>query len=424
MKKVCLYIVFGLLVIIFYSLTLIDVNAEENGSGDLNLRYKIINHDTVKLRWNSVDDSVFYVVCKCDKETGKVLKEFKVTSNAVTLKNLSPDTEYSYYVYADKSNTDKSKLESNVITFTTPVEWFIDKQVFESDNGEWDLKTVRRHYDGSGEEDVMLCDRIIMLSIKLYAGDNIFYCNTIDGEWDYQLFEGGYDECSNQALYCTKNNGKDTKEIMQVELSNLYDGLSLYEYDNNIIIVKNYRKNASADYGNISGLYVYSVSDDKLISVVEDKNIRINDVKFYDSRVYFRKQNIKWIEKQDEEYPFPEFYGKVLSTGYFSVDSDGTHLKKDNLFKLVENNISENCFFIDGNYMYYEKNTSLCRYDLKSKKESVIFHDDSGKFYDVELIGNKIYFTKYDNADNKYFYCLKENGTLIEKRKTPFEWYY
>ena len=164
------------------------------------VQYKILNHDKVSLKWSKVEGAESYYIYKRDDKTGKYIKKFEVKSNKVTLKNLSPDTEYSYSVAAVKGG-EKSK-SSNKVTFTTPSEWYYSCDWTDWKNG---YQGYREHYDGSGREKNDMGRNIAWESKQLYYNGWIYYIDVYDENMRYA------DDYFSSTLYKVKNDGTGSK---------------------------------------------------------------------------------------------------------------------------------------------------------------------------------------------------------------------
>ncbi|MDE6599834.1 MAG: fibronectin type III domain-containing protein [Oscillospiraceae bacterium] len=168
MKKALAVIFAAIFIAVLFPLS---VSAEEIKAPTL--QYKILNHDKVSLKWSKVEGAESYYIYKRDDKTGEYIKKFEVKSNKVTLKNLSPDTEYSYSVVAVKGGEESKS--SNKVTFTTPSEWYYSFESNESnpwgtyyfcdwkDSGQ----CYRQHYDGTGKE-IFKIDFIYKALVEYY----------------------------------------------------------------------------------------------------------------------------------------------------------------------------------------------------------------------------------------------------------------
>ena len=115
--------------------------------------YKLVNHDKVSLKWNSVTGADGYYLYRLNK-TGKYKKVSKLTKTSCTLGKLTADTTYTYAVTA-YAGSGKNVTESKpcTVTFTTPEKWYYVRGKDEDSEKRYNFSYVyRQHYDGSGLE--------------------------------------------------------------------------------------------------------------------------------------------------------------------------------------------------------------------------------------------------------------------------------
>lgn len=384
------------------------------------VQYKILNHDKVSLKWSKVDGAESYYIYKRDDTTGEYIKKFEVKSNKITLKNLSPDTEYSYAVAAVKDG-EKSK-SSNKVTFTTPSEWYYS---FEP-NGcyyfcDWkdSGQCYRQHYDGTGKEPYSM-DIIYKALVEYYAERG----NSEDEyEYEYEL-----------KIQCQKNG------YVYFSVLDRYDDY----YD--LMLYDTWRMD------NTGKKAEYCCLGSNRYELYFDKN---NNVFYYDWSIwkewdddedYICKSNIwcndelcytcDWISGiavNDNEIFISEApngqeintYNKIIK---INCNSDVQ------VFMTSDDNVSLAPVFCDENYLYYietiysnsKKRDILKRVMLNDKNKTETLYTFEAKpeasptrQYDFELYNGYIYFN-YE----KDFCRIKSDGTDFTKQKKPFEWKY
>lgn len=390
------------------------------------VQYKIVNHDKVSLKWNKIDGAESYYIYKRNDKTGKYTKIHETKSNAVTLKKLSPDMEYSYAVVAVKDGV-KSK-SSNKVTFTTPVEWYIERIYDEDDYQNYIL---RHHYDGSEDKSFKKEYDLILFKDEFYIGDWVYFIGYTYPE-EYAPVADAYIKGDYTSLYRMKNDGSEIEEIFPFELFYWKAKVFCKRYGDYIVI----RINQYNDYDK-SGLYIYSINDNKVITVTEDFNMNIEDIHYYNDRLYFRADKLKWKEWYDKEdfwHPF-SYTSTVTGSKNYSVKLDGTDLKQDNLYDDIDKEIADNFCGMVGDYYYYFDGLDMLRADLKNGHIDKIFTLGSGLYIDkVEFVGNYIYIDigeiSYNElggeeySDTSIFYRVKCDGTKLIKSDKPFEWKY
>ena len=411
------------LLIIVLSLTLliwvfpISASAEKALAAPT-VQYKIVNHDKVSLRWNKIDGAESYYIYKRNDKTGKYIKKYEVKSNAVTLKKLSPGMEYSYAVVAVKDGV-KSK-SSNKVTFTTPVEWYIERIYDEDDCQNYIL---RHHYNGSEDTNFKKKYDLIRFTDEFYISDWVYFRGyTNPGE--YAPVADDYTDGDYISLYRMKNDGSDVEEIFPFELCE-WSGIFYKQYGDYIVITKN-QYNFHEHFK--SGLYIYSINDNKVTIVTESFDMDIEDIKYYNDRLYFRKDKLKWGDRYDENGAWDGYIKTVTNSESFSVKLNGSDLKQDNLYNNIDEEIADNFCGIVGDYYYYY-DSGISRVNLKNGNKNKIFKIDRDLYFDkVEFIGDYIYIDLYNKNESGdetvIYYCIKNDGTGLTKSDKPFEWRY
>ena len=425
MKKILAVILAAIFIAVLFPLS---AGAEEIKAPTV--QYKILNHDKVSLKWSKVEGAESYYIYKRDDKTGKYIKKFEVKSNKVTLKNLSPDTEYSYSVAAVKGG-EKSK-SSNKVTFTTPVEWYLGKVEIEDDETYTTrLQMVRRHYDGSNEEPFKINGYGYMADkVKLYIDDWIYFCHYTNTNPNIErvTVDGGYTEDDLISLYKIKNDGTEAEEIFPLKSYDSYNMFIEHYEDHVVFAVNQYGFNRKQK----SGLYIYSINDNKVTTVIESLNMNIEGIVYYNGRLYFCKDNLKWHEYYDEENFWNPYYYRytVTSSKNCSVNLDGTDLKEDDLFKNIYDEIGKiSGYGVCGDHFYYY-DKGISRINIKTGQKEKILETDS-KYYldDFEIAGDYIYVNageddRVPRAEPCIYYCVRCDGTGLKKQDKPFEWRY
>ena len=389
------------------------------------VQYKIVNHDKVSLRWNKIEGAESYYIYKRNDKTGKYTKIHETKSNAVTLKELSPDTQYSYAVVAVKDGV-KSK-SSNKVTFTTPVEWYIERIYDEDDYQNYIL---RHHYDGSEDKSFKKEYDWILFKDEFYIGDWVYFIGYTYPE-EYAPVADAYIKGDYTSLYRMKNDGSEIEEIFPFELFYWKAKVFCKRYGDYIVI----RINQYNDYDK-SGLYIYSINDNKVTTVIEDLNIDIGAIRYYNDRLYFSIDALKWKKWYDED-DFWDPYGytkTVTSNTNYSIKLDGTDFKQDIISANIGEEINRTCYGIFGDYYYYY-DSGISRVNLKNGQKEKLFKIDSSLYFDkVEFVGDYIYIdagkVDYDEygigelSDPSIYYRVKCDGTGLTKSDKPFEWKY
>lgn len=392
------------------------------------VQYKILNHDKVSLKWSKVEGAESYYIYKRDDKTGKYIKKFEVKSNKVTLKNLSPDMEYSYAVAAVKGGV-KSK-SSNKVTFTTPVEWYLDKAKTKND----ETYFIRHHYDGSSEEAFEINGLTDEFKVKLYIDDWIYFCHYTNPKYEREYYEGTYYTQDDLiSLYRMKNDGTKKEEIFPLE-SYYSDNMFIEHYEDYVVFAVN---QPGFNKKQKSGLYIYSINDNKVTPVIESLNMNIENIDCYNGRLYFRKDNLKWHTYYDDENFWDPYYYQytVTSSKNCSVNLDGTDLKDDDLFKNIYDEISQTFGYGVYGEHYYYYDQGISRINIKTGQKEKILETDSKYYLDeFEFAGDYIYVNSGERVVNEYggikwsepciYYCVKCDGTGLKKQDKPFEWRY
>ena len=407
------------------------VNAEEALKAPT-VQYKILNHDKVSLRWNKIDGAESYYIYKRNDETGKYIKKYEVTSNAVTLKKLSPDTEYSYAVVAVKDGVQSKS--SNKVTFTTPSEWYyFYKTGYNEDHG------YRQHYDGSGKEESDIAYNITY-GVRIYHHGWIYYTD-IANERDRLA-----DDYTSSALYRVKNDGTE-----KTFLSFINDGQWVSEKieinNGSVFILSQVYAPLELYFGDEYDVCIYPVDECELFrldldnSEAERKDLYSAHNVYDYGTIYISKYIADFIVTDDSIY-YIEFTGAEVDSMYKSDTGEW-----DQCYKLYKMNIDgtavkyiadiDNCsdlLAMYNNYIYYTtKNDehSINRLSLNSGVSEQIFYCSDKKISDggIEFINGYFYIKarnfNYDIRDYEYsYYRVKADGTGLTKSDKPFEWKY
>lgn len=391
------------------------------GAEDLKIptvQYKILNHDKVSLKWSKVEGAESYFIYKRDDKTGKYIKKFEVKSNKVTLKNLSPDTEYSYSVVAVKGG-EESKF-SNKVTFTTPSEWYYS---FEPEGHyyfcDWkdSGQCYRQHYDGTGKE-IFKIDFIYKALVEYYAEQG-YSADEYEYELSVQCHNKGYVyfnvliRDSNDYYFEFRDTWRMDNSGKKVEYCCLgADHYDLYFDKNNNVIFHAFDFWENPD--------------------IEDDFIYVNNIWFNDEWCY-ECDLIGGIAVNDNEIFISEaknsqkvyIYNKISK---INCNSDVQVFMKSN------DNVSLAPVLCDENYLYYietiysnsKKRDILKRVMLNDMNKTETLYTFEAKpesfptrQYDFELCNGYIYFN-YE----KEFCRIKSDGTGLTKQKKPFEWKY
>ena len=393
------------------------------------VQYKILNHDKVSLKWSKVEGAESYYIYKRDDKTGKYIKKFEVKSNKVTLKNLSPDTEYSYSVAAVKGG-EKSK-SSNKVTFTTPSEWYYFHNWEDGKYGH------REHYDESGKEDSEIAVNISR-NKRAYCGGWIYYIDVSDENMRYA------DDYCRRTLYKVKNDGTEIKclysfggqIVSKIYVTDnavfllLYDGIDYYDDIN--------------DYDGWSefecGLYKISLDGkehDELYFMSDTEKHHIKHITNYIVDFTVTADGIYYVEYSEKEGVFTD-KGTVEKSDYcyklYKMNTDGTDVKfiaKLDDYSLLAADVS---LYFQNDCIYYttysDDRCGLSRLSLDTNKiEQIIYFDTKLSAYRPEFINGYFYFEaskyNYDIQDyERKYYRIKLDGTGLKEQDKPFEWKY
>ena len=404
MKK-CIVIILSLtLLICFFP---ISASAEEALKAPT-VQYKIVNHDKVSLKWNKIDGAESYYIYMRNNETGKYIKKYEVNSNAVTLKKLSPDTEYSYAVVAVKDGV-KSR-SSNKVTFTTPSEWYYFREVGYPYFDLTKSKIYRQHFDGSGKEKFPV--DFMLEPLEKYYSTNKFelalHCQ-YKGYVYLMVSIPSYSDSSEElytASWRIKNDGSNAEYFSTVS-----DTYELY-----------FDKKGNA-YVCIRLMWEDNDTGDTMFAY----NVWCNDKFIYSS-------NIEYLVVGND---------CIFASEYSSNDSNRSKIVKINsdgsdvqTFLTEADNISIDPIFCDDNYLYYIKrirsnidshrDEELCRVKLSDTNDIQSIYTFGALpigfpayEYELELINGYIYF-HWDDV----YYRMKADGTGLTKSDKPFEWKY
>ena len=400
------------------------------------IQYKILNHDNVSLKWSKVEGAESYYIYKRDDKTGKYIKKFEVRSNAVTLKNLSPDTEYSYSVAAVKGG-EKSK-SSNKVTFTTPSEWYYSCDWTDWKNG---YQGYREHYDGSGREKNDMGRNIAWESKQLYYNGWIYYIDVYDENMRYA------DDYFSSTLYKVKNDGTGSKFLYSFGEQNIE---KIYAADNDIFLLSHEKEEYYDDVNDDDdwsvyecGLYKISLDGkerDKLYFMTDTENNHVKHITNYIVDFTVTADGIYYVEYSEKEGVFTD-KGTVEKSDYcyklYKMNTDGTDVKfiatLDDYSLLAEDSL----FFQDDCIYYTTYSDGFCeirKLSLDTNKIEQVFYCDTKMFdarseFITEFINGYFYIEarnfNYDTNEYEYkYYRIKADGAGLKKQDKPFEWRY
>lgn len=400
------------------------------------VQYKILNHDKASLKWSKVEGAESYFIYKRDDKTGKYIKKFEVKSNKVTLKNLSPDTEYSYSVVAVKGG-EKSK-SSNKVMFTTPSEWYYSCDRTDLENG---YQGYREHYDGSGREKNDMGVNISWYNKQLYHDGWIYYIDVYDEDMRYA---DGY---VGKTLYKVKNDGTENKWLYSFGEQDIE---KIYVSDNNVFLLSHEKEEYYDDINDYDGWSVYECGlykisldgkeRDELYFMTDPQNFHITN---YIVDFTVTADGIYYVEYSEKEGVFTD-KGTVEKSDYcyklYKMDTDGTDVKF--IAKLddygTQGRLSENSLYFLNDCIYYTTYSNgfcgLSRLSLNTNTAEQIFYCDTKMFdarseFITEFINGYFYIEarnfNYDIHDYEYkYYRFKADGTALTEQGKPFEWKY
>lgn len=431
MKKILAVILAAFFIAAAFSLT-----AGAEGLKAPVLQYKILNHDMVSLKWSKVEGAESYYIYKRDDNTGKYIKKFEVKSNKVTLKNLSPDTEYSYSVAAVKDGV-KSK-SSNKVTFTTPGKWyyFSEREVLQDKSFRY--HGYREHYDGSGREQNDMGVNISWYNKKIYCGGWIYYIDVTEEERRYA------DDYVSKTLYKLKNDGTGNRKWLYS--FGRRDVEKVYVSDNAVFLLLHNGTDYYDDINDYDGWSVYECSlykisldgkeHNEMYSMTDPQNFHITN---YIVDFTVTSDGIYYVEYSEKEGAFTD-KETVDKSDYcyklYKMNIDGTGVKF--IAKLddygTQGSLSENSLYFLNNCIYYttdiDGSCGLRKLSLDTNETKEIFHCDT-KIFDArsEFINGYFYIEarnfNYDTKKYEYtYYRFKADGTGLTKQKKPFEWRY
>ncbi|MDE6132916.1 MAG: fibronectin type III domain-containing protein [Oscillospiraceae bacterium] len=433
MKKILAVILAAIFMVAAFPLS-----ADAEGLKAPVVQYKILNHDKVSLKWSKVEGAESYCIYKRDDKTGKYIKKYEVKSNAVTLKNLSPDTEYSYAVAAVKDGV-KSKF-SNKVTFTTPVEWYYFSERYNTGDG-FRYRGYREHYDGSGREENEMGINISYGNKRIYCDGWIYYIDVNDEEMRY-----AYDYFSNM-LYKVKNDGTENKWLYSLGGR---DVEKIYVSDNAVFLLLHDGTDYYDDINDYDGWSVYGCSlykisldgkeHNEMYSMTDPQNFHITN---YIVDFTVTSDGIYYVEYSEKEGAFTD-KGILDKSDYcyklYKINSDGTDVKF--IAKLddygTQGSLSENSLYFLNDCIYYTTDIDgfcgLKRLSLDTNETKEIFYCDTkmldahSKFI-TEFINGYFYIDarnfNYDIHDYEYkYYRFKADGTGLTEQEKPFEWRY
>lgn len=430
MKKVLAVILAAIFIAVLFPLS---AGAEEIKAPTV--QYKILNHDKVSLKWSKVEGAESYCIYKRDDNTGKYVKKFEVKSNKITLKNLSPDTEYSYSVAAVKGG-EKSK-SSNKVTFTTPSEWYY----FREREGLYGYSNhgYREHYDGSGREKNDMGLNISWYNKQLYHDGWIYYIDVYDEDMRYA------DDYFSSTLYKVKNDGTENKWLYSFGGQ---DVEKIYVSDNDVFLLSHGKTDYDInDYDGLSvyecGLYKISLDGkehNKLYFMTDPKYFHITN---YIVDFTVTADGIYYVEYSEKEGAFTD-KGTVEKSDYccklYKMNTDGTDVKfiatLDDYG--TQGRLSENSLYFLNDCIYYTtESDDFCeirKLSLDTNKIEQVFYCDTKMFdarseFITEFINGYFYIEarnfNYDTHKYEYtYYRIKSDGTGLKKQDKPFEWRY
>ena len=145
-------------------------------------------------------------------------------------------------------------------------------------------------------------------------------------------------------------------------------------------------------------LYAYDIAKDEAVLLVDDI-IRVLYIRVYDDVIYF------------SGVPFSEEYGEYYRYSIFKVNKDGSNLEL--VIDYAMNSI------VVGKYIYYLDRKqdfiySICRYNTQTK-ESEVLVDSEYMPYQLNIVGNKIYFVSHKKTIMEYCINTKETKILAHE---------
>ncbi|MCR5166734.1 MAG: fibronectin type III domain-containing protein, partial [Oscillospiraceae bacterium] len=136
--------------------------------------YKLINHDCIKLKWDEVTGADGYYIYRTDTGTGKTVKYKSIVKGTdVTIKNLSPETEYIFYVEPMTGKNGKTTVGQRSVgtKLTTPKEWYYyDDSVVDEERRAMKSRFYRTDYSKGKKEKINLGDIKYVDEIIYYNG--------------------------------------------------------------------------------------------------------------------------------------------------------------------------------------------------------------------------------------------------------------
>ena len=443
----------------------VRVSAETETDTAPTVMYKLINHDCIKLKWDEVAGADGYYIYRTDTGTGKTVKYKSIVKGTdVTIKNLSAETEYIFYVEPISGKNGKMTVGqmSAGTKLTTPLEWYYSVtsnskgHILENPN-----IIFRYHYNDTSEE--IIDSSELVKSINTLISD---CCTKLDDELSEEFFgETKTEHISRVKNSCWIIEKAQTEDYVYFDLffeDPLQDNEILHfiiQTQNNVRDVKFF---PARDFNNQKELFlkgknfrtevhyfnseykddVYSVfyinTDSKNFKIIFDKdNYLFTNLVSNNNYIYFIAEpvNLQFNKTKCILYCYDCDDNSISELCKFSPIED---IKFSDHYKISIDLISCNIDYCsyhvsfinsDKNIKHSFYSLSLVENSFKSEPEFI----KSINLYSIEHIvsyNNSIYFegkeqdTIQPQKTKSYYYCLDTESKRLIKSNKPFEWYY
>ncbi|WP_423364310.1 hypothetical protein [Mycoplasma sp. P36-A1] len=217
------------------------------------------------------------------------------------------------------------------------------------------------------------------------------------------------------------------------------DDSGTLNYDSNILVtnkIEEYQKLSEQSFNNIE----YNPYNDTLNFISNHKctvNVYHNNL---NAKEYDLCEKLS-LKSGIQELRFTKNYNVATLNGGFRNDmknyQSGIGIY-DKEFKLIDELKINNIIYstvVENDKIYYlisgenvqneesQKKSQIVKYNIKSKKESIIYNVTKKKnIIDIIINNNNIYVIYLDNKDNNYYLGIIKNRNIIKKKKIGYEY--
>ena len=427
----------------------VGVSAETETDTAPTVMYKLINHDCIKLKWDEVAGADGYYIYRTDTGTGKTVKyKSIVIGTDVTIKNLSAETEYIFYVEPMTGKNGKMTVGQRSVgtKLTTPKEWYCyaeydvdyDKEIFSS-------HFYRENYSKTVKEEINLGD--------IKSADEIIY---YDG-WYYVLGDKAAIKADKNYPWERKAGLPRYKCVARIKKDGtgkeiLFDDFATaegYNYktcinSDHIYIYRSYYDNENdIEYKDKLSIIPYDISDFYNISLKTGTVTMVCDV-YILSRLSFDVNN------ENIYYTYNELGHNMEENIYFYRPyeyKDGKYNDlhgeyRETLCKVMTDGTDKTVLKDIGKYdeikhneMIYYYNDNVFFYTIRSENSSIFaISVNEGKIQklctvpkyisEFKIINGYIYCTLYSEEEKPQYVRINIDNSETTTQDTPFEWYY